>query len=54
MTPNETQFGGGGAFPRTRHSVVQAARSENAEEKSRALDLLFAAYWKPVYKTRRT
>ena len=50
MPSSNSQFSGGGKFPLTRHSVVQAARSENAEEKARALDLLFAAYWKPVYK----
>lgn len=41
------------SFPPTRLSVVVAARSNNTEERSRALDLLFAAYWKPVYKYLR-
>lgn len=43
----------GESFPLTRLSVVAAAKSENADERSRALDLLFAAYWKPVYKYLR-
>ena len=43
----------GESFPLTRLSVVAAAKSENAEDRSRALDLLFAAYWKPIYKYLR-
>jgi RNA polymerase sigma factor (sigma-70 family) len=41
---------GGGSFPATRWSVVEAARSQNPAERERALETLFAAYWKPVYK----
>ncbi|HSC46036.1 MAG TPA: sigma-70 family RNA polymerase sigma factor [Candidatus Acidoferrum sp.] len=41
---------GGGNFPPTRWSVVEAARSSDADVRARALDMLFAAYWKPVYK----
>ena len=37
-------------FPLTRWSVVQAARSDDAEDRQRALDTLVSAYWKPVYK----
>ena len=40
----------GGRFPLTRFSVLEAARSEDATERSRALETLCAAYWKPVYK----
>jgi len=40
----------GGNFPPTRWSVIEAARSGNANERDQALDVLFAAYWKPVYK----
>lgn len=40
----------GGDFPQTRWSVVVAARSSDSTERSRALDVLFSAYWKPVYK----
>src|SRR5262245_24210958 len=40
----------GGNFPPTRWSVVIAARSDDSAERARALDVLFAAYWKPVYK----
>src|SRR5215470_12533784 len=43
----------GESFPLTRISVVAAARSQDATERSRALDALFAAYWKPIYKYLR-
>ncbi len=39
-----------GNFPPTHWSVVVAARSNDSAERTRALDVLFAAYWKPVYK----
>jgi len=41
---------GGDRFPATRRSVIEAARSIDAEERERALEALCAAYWKPVYK----
>ena len=41
---------GGDRFPPTRRSVINAARSIDAEERERALETLCAAYWKPVYK----
>jgi len=41
---------GGGNFPHTRWSVIAAARSNDSADRARALDVLFAAYWKPVYK----
>jgi RNA polymerase sigma factor (sigma-70 family) len=37
-------------FPATRLSVLEAARSADSAEQARALEALFAAYWKPVYK----
>src|SRR5260370_20345617 len=40
----------GSKFPPTRWSVIDAARSNDPAEQARALDTLFAAYWKPVYK----
>jgi len=40
----------GESFPLTRLSVLAAARSQDGVERARALDTLFAAYWKPVYK----
>jgi len=43
----------GESFPLTRYSVVAAAGSSDLLERSRALDVLFAAYWKPVYKYLR-
>jgi RNA polymerase sigma factor (sigma-70 family) len=41
---------GPGNFPATRWSVLVAARSAQPEERQRALEVLIAAYWKPVYK----
>jgi RNA polymerase sigma factor (sigma-70 family) len=41
---------GGDRFPPTRRSVIEAARSIDAEERERALEALCAAYWKPIYK----
>jgi len=38
------------SFPLTRLSVLTALRAEDGAERARALDILFAAYWKPVYK----
>jgi RNA polymerase sigma factor (sigma-70 family) len=43
----------GESFPLTRYSVLAAARSDNGDARARALDLLFAAYWKPIYKYLR-
>lgn len=40
----------GDSFPETRWSVVDAVKSGEPAERARALDTLFAAYWKPVYK----
>src|SRR5262245_51749450 len=40
----------GGSFPQTRWSVIAAARSDDSAERTRALDVLFTAYWKPLYK----
>jgi RNA polymerase sigma factor (sigma-70 family) len=40
----------GDQFPVTRWSVIDAIKSEDPAEQTRALDTLFAAYWKPVYK----
>jgi RNA polymerase sigma factor (sigma-70 family) len=38
------------AFPATRHSIVIAMRSDEAEVRRSAFDTLVAAYWKPVFK----
>jgi len=43
----------GESFPVTRLSVVAAARSNDAAERSLALEILFAAYCKPIYKYLR-
>lgn len=40
----------GDSFPETRWSVIDAVKSGEPVERSRALDILFTAYWKPVYK----
>jgi RNA polymerase sigma factor (sigma-70 family) len=40
----------GSKFPATRWSVIDAVKSADPAEQERALDTLFAAYWKPVYK----
>lgn len=40
-------------FPQTRHSVLTLVRSDNRQERRRALDLLVAAYWRPIYKYLR-
>ncbi len=47
----DTNIGGAKSqFPATRWSAIVAARSSNQAERSRAFDILIAAYWKPVYK----
>lgn len=47
----DTRIGGtSGRFPATRWSAVLAARSRDPAERSRALDTIVAAYWKPIYK----
>jgi RNA polymerase sigma factor (sigma-70 family) len=40
----------GGGFPITRHSIVVAAQSNDPVERSRAIEAVTAAYWKPIYK----
>ncbi len=47
---NDGNLHGQGQFPATRWSLIVAARSAQPEERQRALDVLTAAYWKPVYK----
>lgn len=42
-----------GPFPRTRHSVLLAARSADPHERQRAFEALCEAYWKPSYKYAR-
>jgi RNA polymerase sigma factor (sigma-70 family) len=42
-----------GPFPATRHSVLQAARSADPEERRQAFEALAGAYWKPAYKYAR-
>lgn len=48
---DDTSLGGSSSrFPATRWSAIVAARSGDAGERQRALDVLAAAYWKPIYK----
>ena len=50
----DTKIGGpSGKFPSTRSSAVLAAHSEDPAERSRALEGIVAAYWKPIYKYLR-
>jgi len=53
MTEDTKIGGASGKFPATRWSAVLAARSEDPEERTRALEAIAAAYWKPVYKYLR-
>lgn len=41
---------GNDRFPVTRLSAVEAASSDNQEERTRAFEVLVSAYWMPVYK----
>ena len=50
LVPHDSNLGGIGNFPTTRWSLIVAARSEQHEERQRALNTLIAGYWKPVYK----
>jgi RNA polymerase sigma-70 factor (ECF subfamily) len=50
MAFDHSLVSGGGNFPQTRWSVIAAAGSDDSAERSRALDVLFTAYWKPAYK----
>jgi len=51
LMPDDTDSGlRGGRFPITRLSAIVAAGSQDQAERSRAFDLLVAAYWMPVYK----
>lgn len=43
----------GPLFPSTRRSVVEALRSEDEVERTRAYDTLAGIYWKPLYKYAR-
>jgi RNA polymerase sigma-70 factor (ECF subfamily) len=44
---------GGDRFPTTHASAVIGARSEDLDERTRSLELITLAYWKPVYKYAR-
>jgi hypothetical protein len=48
--PDEVNLRGQGRFPATRWSLIAAARSAEPEARQRALKILVASYWKPVYK----
>ena len=50
MDPDTNIGGLDAAFPATGYAVIEASNSSDAEARKQALDLLIAAYWKPVYK----
>ncbi len=50
MTDDTSMGGVRTQFPSTHWSLIEAARSDRAEERQRSLDALVSAYWKPVYK----
>lgn len=50
MADEVTKNPGGDRFPPTRRSVLDAARSIDAEERAQAREKLCEAYWRPVYK----
>jgi RNA polymerase sigma factor (sigma-70 family) len=50
MTEDTKIGGANGRFPVTHWSAVLAARSDDPAERSRALEAIAAAYWKPIYK----
>jgi RNA polymerase sigma factor (sigma-70 family) len=50
MTQDTKIGGASGRFPATHWSAVRAARSDDPAERSRALEAIAAAYWKPIYK----
>lgn len=45
-----TRLSAADRFPRTRHSAVLAAQSDDVLERERGLAILIDAYWKPAYK----
>ena len=53
MTFDTTMGGSGKRFPETRHSLVRDAGDPDPEVRRRALGVLIASYWKPVYKCLR-
>lgn len=47
----DTGMGGSkNSFPTTRYSAILAARSNDSVDRSRAMEVIIRAYWKPVYK----
>lgn len=37
-------------FPKTHHSAIDAARSEDPQQRRHAFEAILESYWKPVYK----
>jgi RNA polymerase sigma factor (sigma-70 family) len=50
MTDHTKMGGRSGQFPPTRWSAILGARSKDPAKRSRALEAIAAAYWKPIYK----
>ena len=49
--PDDTGIGGeGDRFPSTHWSAIEAARSDDPQQRRRAFETIVQAYWKPVYK----
>ena len=47
----DTDIGGpSGAFPATHYAVILASGSSDSEARKQALEVIVAAYWKPIYK----
>lgn len=53
MMLDTTMGGSGGQFPVTSHSLVRDAGAADPVVRERALEVLVASYWKPVYKCLR-
>ena len=47
---HDPNLDGRSGIPLTRGSMLIAARSDNSDDRRRALSALITAYWKPVYK----
>ncbi len=50
MTEDTGIGGAKSKFPTTRHSAILAARSNDSVERTRGMEVIIGAYWKPVYK----
>ncbi|MBI4908806.1 MAG: sigma-70 family RNA polymerase sigma factor [Acidobacteria bacterium] len=51
--PDTAMGGGSGKFPLTHHSAMASLRSEQEPVRTRAMEAILTAYWKPAYKYLR-